>query len=283
MKKQILKSFMLIAALAIMATSCNKTDETALTSDEIAQMQADNYEDAMADEIDQSTDDIVYEMDAAGYNKSGLKSATCYTVTVDKQDTTVFPKTITIDYGAGCSVVVNGDTITRKGSITIVVTGRYFQAGSTRTTTFNNFFINNTQFEGTRIITSVGKDAQNNFSWNYEVKNGKMTFPDGKFSTRESNMTRTRMTNNTAVRADDYVTISGAVQGVNTKGEAYNREITTQLRKNFGCRFFVSGVVEITRNDKSLTIDYGTGTCDRLATLTKDGESSEIRLRWGNN
>lgn len=283
MKKQMLKSVFMLMAVVLFAYSCNKNEETSITNDEISQLQKDNYEEAVVDEFDQSTDDIAYELDAAGYSTGNLKSAACYTIAVDAQDSTRFPKTITIDYGTGCSVVVNGDTITRKGSITMVVTGRYHVAGATRTITFNNFYINDVKFEGTRVVTSHGRDNQFNYSWTMEMKNGKISFPDGTFATRESSMTRTRVTNGTLTRQDDYLTITGAAQGINTRGEAYYREIVSPLRKNFNCRFFVSGAIEITRNDKVFTLDFGNGSCDRLGTLTKDGETIEIKLRWRNN
>ena len=278
-----MKSILMLAAIVLFAYSCNKNENTSITNDDISQMQKDNYEEAVVDEFDQSTDDITYQLDAAGYNTSGLKTATCYTITIDAPDSNRFPKTISIDYGTGCTSVVDGDTITRKGSLTMVVTGRYTQEGAIRSISFNNFYINDVKFEGTRIVTTIGLDSQFNFSWTYELKNGKITFPDGTYATRESSMTRTRVSNGTLNRLDDYLNITGSVQGINTRGEAYFREIVLPLRRNLGCRFFVSGAIENTRNDNVFTIDYGNGTCDRMATLTKNGETTEIRLRWRNN
>ena len=49
------------------------------------------------------------------------------------------------------------------------------------------------------------------------------------------------------------------------------------------CRWPLSGIVEITRVDEIMTIDYsyGTGECDNIALVSKDGESEEIELNSG--
>jgi len=47
------------------------------------------------------------------------------------------------------------------------------------------------------------------------------------------------------------------------------------------CKWPLSGIVEITRADETMTIDYGTGECDNIALVTKDGESEEIELNSG--
>ena len=44
------------------------------------------------------------------------------------------------------------------------------------------------------------------------------------------------------------------------------------------CRYPLSGIVEITRADETMTIDYGTGECDNIAHVTKDGVTEEIEL-----
>ena len=47
------------------------------------------------------------------------------------------------------------------------------------------------------------------------------------------------------------------------------------------CKYPLEGVIEITRGDESMSIDFGDGTCDNIALVTKDGESEEIELNAG--
>lgn len=283
MKNRIFRTLVLVVSFSLMMAACNPDEEVVISQEEITMLQSDNYEEALLDDVDESTDEIVYDLDQNSYSSANLKSAVCYTVTVDKPDSTLFPKTITVDYGDGCSVVIDGDTITKKGVITIVITGRYAQTGATRSVSYTNFFVNNIQIEGTRTQTSLGIDENFNYSWNVSLQNGKMIFPDGTTITREVEKTRTLVTNKTALRTDDYWLTTGTTSGVNYLGENYMKEIVDPLRRNFGCRFIVSGAIEITRNDNVYTIDFGNGTCDRLATLTKDGETIDFTLRWKHN
>jgi hypothetical protein len=65
------------------------------------------------------------------------------------------------------------------------------------------------------------------------------------------------------------------------------KEIVDPLMRIGECRWIVLGSVEFFKNDVSvLLLDYGDGECDRIATLTYEGETHEILIggrRWGNN
>lgn len=283
MKNRIFKSLVLFVSFSLLMAACNPDEDVVITKDEISMIQSDNYEEALLDDVDESTDAIVYDLDQNDYEQTSLKSTVCYTVTVDKPDSTRFPKTITVDYGDGCSVVIDGDTITKSGVITIVITGRYSSAGASRTVTYTNFFVNGIQFEGTRTQTSLGVDENLNYSWTVTLINGRMIFPDGTTVVREVSKTRTLVTNKTMVRVDDYWLTTGTTSGINYLGESFLKEIVDPLRKNYTCRFIVSGSMEITRNDLVYTIDFGNGTCDRAATITRDGETVNITLPWNHN
>jgi hypothetical protein len=286
MKIKFLNRAILFVAVSFAIISCDKTQTPeAISNDDISYIQSDNFEDAAIDNISESEDNIIFNLDQSNYSTNTKKSTldnVCYTISVDKADSTRFPKTITIDYGSGCMTVINGDTITKRGIITLVVTGRYYTAGATRTVTYNNFYINNIKIEGTRTIMSQGWDRNFNFSWTVTLSNGKLIFPDGTEVIRESDQTRTLVTDGTTDRTDDYWELTGTVSGVNYQGEAYTRETVSPLRKNFGCPFFVSGILDITRGDKSLSLDFGDGTCDRTATLTIGDQSKVITLKWSN-
>jgi hypothetical protein len=43
--------------------------------------------------------------------------------------------------------------------------------------------------------------------------------------------------------------------------------------------FPVKGIITIVKNDAEATLDYGTGDCDNLATITINGVVKEIVLR----
>jgi len=61
---------------------------------------------------------------------------------------------------------------------------------------------------------------------------------------------------------------------------AYTNTISTALYWKRVCRFVVSGIVKIERAGMDpIELNYGTGECDALATVTRGGESKEITLR----
>jgi len=67
---------------------------------------------------------------------------------------------------------------------------------------------------------------------------------------------------------------------VNIKGVAYSNTITTAFHWKRVCKFIVSGVLQIEREGKETVIlDFGTGECDALATVTVGDNTKEITLR----
>ena len=74
--------------------------------------------------------------------------------------------------------------------------------------------------------------------------------------------------------------ISGSWESVNRKGVARASTITTNLRREYACRYIVSGVLEISRDGIKATLDFGDGTCDNKATVTDaNGKTKEISLK----
>ncbi|MES1181665.1 MAG: hypothetical protein ABUL44_02610, partial [Flavobacterium sp.] len=67
-----------------------------------------------------------------------------------------YPRTITIDYGTGCT---NTNGITKQGMIIIETSDDMLNAGATRIVTFENYYVNNTQIEGSRTTTNIGNNV----------------------------------------------------------------------------------------------------------------------------
>ncbi len=45
------------------------------------------------------------------------------------------------------------------------------------------------------------------------------------------------------------------------------------------CKFLVSGVIEISKDNNMIKLDYGDGTCDDLAIVNINGTEKEIHIR----
>ena len=197
----------------------------------------------------------------------------CAVVTHDRDSNTV-----TIDYGDGCEGP--GGRI-RSGKILISYTDRRYVPGASRTVTFEDFYIDSVKIEGTRKITNTTTDSTSAPQFRVEVIDGKLSWPDGTFATRNSNHTRTwtRAEN----PAQDESRVEGSAEGLTRKGEEYTSVVTDPLvfkRRCLAQRYFfpVSGVVETTSGENTMIIDFGDGECDNEATVTINGVTETITL-----
>jgi hypothetical protein len=202
----------------------------------------------------------------------------CPTITVTPLTPGTFPKTITINYGTGCSGFYNS---TRSGKIIIVVTGKRNSIGSTRTTTFENYYFNGIKVEGTHVLTALPLHG-NNPVFSVTLTGGKLTLPDGKTVERTVDHQREWVAGfNTPKNVwDDECLITGTASGKGINGKSYTNTILTALYWKKVCEFIVSGSIKFERTGvEPIVLDYGSGVCDAKAIVTRGDQSKEITLR----
>ncbi len=219
-------------------------------------------------------EDLIYD----GIKKS-TEALVCKTITVEQpNDSTFWPRTVTIDYGEGCE---GPNERVRSGKIIIEVYKRYIHEDYYRTVTFDNFYIDEFKMEGTKTITNEGLNEDGNMVFKIVLEGGKIIKADGEEITKEFNKEREWVAgmDTPRFRRDDVYMVTGTASGVNRKMVAFTRTIVTPLEMAMNCRWIKSGVVEIEREGMDMiTLDYGDGECDRLATVTIGDEVKEIRL-----
>ena len=276
------KIFMMIAALAILSFSaCTKQSVIDQASVDLAD--DDAVSDAVFADVFNSVDNADIILDNLGKGdatKSELVVAdSCPAITITHPTDGVWPKTITIDFGNGCSGLFDN---TRSGKIIIVVTGPRRVTGSKKTVTFENYFFNGIKVEGTKVFENMGYNNNQNLVFSIKLINGKLTLADGKVIERSFEHQREWTAGQeTRYIWDDEFMITGTANGVNINGVAYTKTIMTALHWKRVCRFVVSGIVKIEREGKEpVEINYGDGECDAVATVTIGGESKEIKLRF---
>ena len=201
----------------------------------------------------------------------------CATVTVDSDK---FPKTITIDYTEGCTGRMG---LEKKGTVTIYMTDTILNAGAVYTVTFENITVGNREIEKTIILTNLGQNDEENWIISYEMVST-TTFAKEEETfiiVRDFSGTKEWLAGfDTPETEDDHFLRNGA--GTITVNDELTFEKTvTDLEIDRTCRYPLSGVIEITRGEETMTIDFGAGECDNIALVTKDGESEEIELNAG--
>lgn len=213
---------------------------------------------------------------ASGANLENYKMrSTCATVT---HDTTSNPKTITVDFGpTNC---LCGDNRYRRGKILIAYTGHYKDSGHVHTITFDQYYVNNNQVLGTKSVTNMGHNANNQMYFTVTV-NGLII----KATTLDSiiwnhNRTRTFVQGeNTQTKQDDVYEITGSGSGQRANGTSYTMNITQPLVKAINCDWIKAGEMQIQPNGGLLrTFNFGSGTCDNQATVTVNGNTYNITL-----
>lgn len=266
--------------------SCSK-DEGSISDTDLALAQDEAYADALYDEVDNITGTEISTLDENNYSPENLKSTgdwICATITVDHPDLITFPKHITIDYGEGCSVVFNGDTITRTGKILVTLSDRWYVEGATQTVTFENFTFNGVKVEGTRILTNLGLNAKNHFELGVVLQNGKLTFNDTAWMSRECNQVREWALHLNPL--NDSIIVSGTASGTNILGEDYERVITdpivfgrcTQYTYQWGV---LSGAVQVSNSERgTFTIEHSGDGCSSEVNITKNGHTYNYTFKY---
>ncbi|VAW13516.1 hypothetical protein MNBD_BACTEROID01-385 [hydrothermal vent metagenome] len=270
-----IRIYVLIAMLGIVFTACEKNNpvKEGFTEKSLQLVADEANATAIIDDIMKDID--FYSEIGEGMNlKSAAIDGGCPVITVERGDDNGWPRTVTIDFGDRCETR-NGKV--KSGKVIITKSAKWKEEGATRSVTFEEFYVNGALVEGTKNIIN---DGEQNGVWSFSINNSiTITLDDTIKVSRTAVKTREFISgfDTPRNRADDLIHVSGTVT-VNRNGKTYTREITSPLVINGACRFIVAGVVEITRNDEVITLDYGDGACDSKATISKGGETKEIDL-----
>lgn len=273
---------LLIASAFISFTACQKDSEP-IDQDSVNLADDDAVTNVVFDDIFSTVDNASQMMEdvlGKGDAKGGeyVMTDSCPTVRVSSTSPEVWPKTITIDYGTGCTGF-NGST--RAGKIIITVSARRNVLNATRTVTFDNYYFNGIKVEGTKEVKNLGPNDAQHVVFSVKVTDGKLTLPDGKTIERNVNHQREWIAGwFTRNIWDDECLITGTATGKTINGVAYTNTILTALHWKRVCEFFVSGVIKFEREGaEPVELDYGTGECDAVATLRRGDATKEITLR----
>ena len=191
-------------------------------------------------------------------------------------------RVITVDFGEGCE---GTDGRVRKGKIVISYNEkvRLHVPGASRTTEFVDFFVDDVLVGGKRTLANLMDSPEDFIRFQNTLEGGKLTFPDGSSATRSYTRTRTWLRGNNP-RQDEFE-ITGSASGTTREGNTYSMEITSPLIYKRNCRssrvfIAVEGSKTVERSEKEeVQIDYGSGDCDSIITLTVGDETREVDVR----
>ena len=171
----------------------------------------------------------------------------------------------------------------RDGSIIVTYAGGdYWTMGASWDVTFSNFYIDDMQVTGSRHVENIGPE-QNGCKWNISAN---LTFTRSNGSTRTWTSTRTREITEgyrDTVCTNHVYKINGtATHADSHSGNSADLTFTNIIR-DLDCAYITAGTITVVPNNNrpQRTIDFGSGVCDDLATVTKNGQSRIIHLDGG--
>ncbi len=147
---------------------------------------------------------------------------------------------------------------------------------------FDHFIVDGKKVEG-RILKTITFDRQSLIRTASIEEEVTLTFPDDKGEVkRVASLTREYELHLPGIGRDNLMRSWGVVEITRLNGIQLTKTIAAENPVVFlvSCHRNVSGVVNFTTSDgRSWSLDYGDGTCDNLATLTRDGKSKTIKLK----
>lgn len=263
MKKTVKFIGIALIGIALFSTSCKKKEEQEEYNE--AALAATSSED---DEMMTRDEEILVGL-PCNYDLSQYL-APCAVVTETSAD---FPKTITIDYGTGCT---NSNGITKKGKVMIYMSNPLNTVGAVRQISFDGFYVNSTQITGTKNLENTGLNDAGNALIAVEAD---LTFTNGNGTrTRQSDHVREWIGHTTCELTDDEYKITGS--GMVTRNDQPAREytITSPVHIKHSCRYPVAGEIDFGSSNRGCIINYGTGECDEFAQLTTKRKNKVLTI-----
>lgn len=235
-------------------------DETAVTNESVSTL----FEKSVSEVEDGAT----LKSGSSNPCNPGQMVGQCATVTEDSE---TFPKNISIDFGTGCT---DAHGRVRTGIIHIHLTAEMTELGAVRTVTFENFHINEMQITGSRITTNTGatESGQPIFSRVVDVQ---ITRPAGTFHRQFSGQVTWMSGFDTEACGDNVFSETGSGSVTRPNGVTVTRTITSPLIVDQTCGYITAGEVEMNTPQGTASINFGNGSCDDQAVLTRPNGTTE--------
>ena len=283
LKKMNFAGLVLLATLTII--SCEKDESSDPVDEQITQgesfetsdLQASDESEMISEEIMSIGEDVYATDEILSTSKGNYHSdllPDCVTITTVVTSTS---KEKTIDFGDGCELP-NGNVLS--GIIYLSYYKDLDLATNTLSLSLENFTFNGVSVEGGATIERMRANDSGN-PQSDAVAEFSAEWPDGATASFSGNRTREWVEGyGSGFWGDNVFLITGKGTFIGPEGNVFVKEVIDALRREMACRFIVSGVLEVSRNELTASLDFGDGSCDAVGILTyPDGTSEEVFLR----
>ncbi len=262
MKKllQFSKSLIVVFALGLIMTSCSEDQENPVNEAELSQTELRTI--LETDAVSGSVDSTLADLYASGNSQSGRNAPECYEVSYTESGfTAVFN-----------NCVLNG-TDNANGTVTVVYSTEPGTASFTAT--YVDFYVGDVKLNGSRTFAIIGDPNQNAISFSV-TSDMTAEFADGTVIS-ENGSREVTFTFGDSLETSTY-SISGSWE-LQVDQNEYAVTITSPLEGNLSCGYLTSGTMEVNKNGLQVTVDFGDGTCDNIATIMyPNGATEDVTL-----
>ncbi len=282
-------SIAFISIASIITEACKKTQLT----DADVQTVTDNV---TAQGISQEIQNLAEQAHSLGKSGTiGMRATSdfdilsaCAIVKDDSSNTNIIPDTMRINFGTSPCICHDGKY--REGEIIIYYTGKFRNAGAAINIYFNNYAVGSTATDLYQISNSSHKNITNNgmntnglMNWTINSTIN-ITKPNGGGTIAYTDaITRTQTAGNTAyITSANKYDLNGTSNGTAANGTSFSAQTASgnDLIKDMSCTdFFTQGELDVTPSSSgAIAINFGTGSCDNSATLTRGSHTTTITL-----
>ncbi|MEM1134330.1 MAG: hypothetical protein AAGI07_00725 [Bacteroidota bacterium] len=190
---------------------------------------------------------------------------------------------VIIDYGEGCE---GPDGKIRSGKISFSTNGQEEEDLFEFTLTYDNLFVNGNLINGSITSSGFTQNSDGNYQYTITASNISVKF-DEDDSTLSYSGTHTYEWIKGFESEDPFAVeyrITGSTSGTTRRGVQYSSEITTPYIVKTVCyaegNFYpTTGVSSVTPvGSPNFSVDFGSGTCDKKATIEIGSETIEVNL-----
>ncbi|MFC4096775.1 hypothetical protein [Euzebyella saccharophila] len=207
-------------------------------------------------EVDELVSEL-YDMDKSG--SAAKVEEECYIV--DYSDTGF---TLSFD---DCSAKEDGELL--NGTISVVYGGD--NENYAFTVTYNDLMVGDVSIDGTRSFKINSSEEEQSISWTV-YSDMDIVLADGAEVAEEGEKTVG------FVFGEEFGSGALTLDGewiLKSEGNTYIVDITEILEAQFGCEHFGKGVMALSKNGLEVSVNFGDGTCDDVATLIYPNEAEE--------
>ncbi len=274
-----------LLAIALFIVSCSKNDSADIVDDELVGIEVISATELNAsDEVELISEDItalvedIYAVDELSFTQKASFTSDfipdCVLIT-----TVVTDKSIekAIDFGDGCELR-NGNVLS--GIIFLSYSKDMEAVTKTLNVSLENFTFNRVSIQGgASIVRKRANDKGNPQS--VAEADFIAEWPEGDTMTYTANRTREWIEGyGSGFWGDNVFLISGKATYEGKLGAIFTKSTVEPLRREMSCRFIVSGILQISRNNLEASLDFGDGSCDATGILTyPDGTIEEVILK----